>query len=343
VKTWPMSQSASTSQVFWRAEFPTQPKNEGQPMTVTKTKPELTVEREGDQFAVMNGKRRVALAYRKSDAIAFADGDITKGELTKVNKAFEAKVAKDNRERVNGVIEDEPNGTALGVGLPPLDSKMALVPYAAQRNYKTPTEALYGDLQKAFNTFNKELFEGKLPDVMITIAKARNKRGYFHPDQFKHRDDGDPLHEICLMPDSLDRPVIEALSTLAHEMVHLWQEEFGKPGKNGHHNEQWAKKMDEIGLTPSHDGREGGKRTGRNMTHIIVPGGPYDLAFAMMEAELAYVGQQVITKPKVKKKDLSKLVSICPECNAKAWSKQGLKLICYECEVTMEQEEIEAD
>lgn len=310
-------------------------------MTV-KVKPLLTIEPEGDQFAIMNGKRRVALAYRKSDAIAYADGDITKAELTKCNKAFEAKQAK---EKVDGQIEDAPTVSAKDVAL---DAEgihapsTALVPYAAKANYRTPTEALYGDLQKAFNLFNKELFDGKLPDVMITVAKAKGKRGYFHPEQFLHREDRDPLHEICMVPDSLDRPVREALSTLAHEMVHLWQEEFGKPGKNGHHNEEWAKKMDEIGLTPTSTGQPGGKRTGRNVTHMIVDGGAYDIAFAMAEADLAYVGKTVITVPKVKKKDLSKLVSVCPECNAKAWSKQGLKLICFDCEVTMKQEEVDA-
>lgn len=313
-------------------------------MTLTKTKPELTVEPEGDQFAVMNGKRRVALAYRKSDAIAYADGDITKAELTKCNKAFEAKVAKENRERVDGQIEDTPTVSDKDVAFDAEGihaSGTALVPYAAKANYRTPTEALYGDLQKAFNVFNKELFDGKLPDVMITVAKARNKRGFFHPDQFKHREDGDPLHEICLMPDSLDRPVRDVMSTLVHEMTHLEQQEFGKPGKNGHHNKEWGQMMEKVGLIPSHTGEPGGKKIGRAMTHYVLEGGPFDLASAIIEVELAYVGKVQITAPKVKKKDLSKLKSVCPTCQAKAWSKQGLKLICFDCETIMEQEEVD--
>jgi hypothetical protein len=44
------------------------------------------------------------------------------------------------------------------------------------------------------------------------------------------------------------------LSTLVHEMVHVWQETYGNPSRRGYHNRQWAEKMREVGLQPSSTG-----------------------------------------------------------------------------------------
>ena len=50
---------------------------------------------------------------------------------------------------------------------------------------------------------------------------------------------------------------------LVHEMTHLEQEEYGKPGKKGHHNREWVGLMERVGLIPSDTGAPGGKQTGR--------------------------------------------------------------------------------
>ena len=41
--------------------------------------------------------------------------------------------------------------------------------------------------------------------------------------------------------------------------------------------------MKEIGLQTSDTGAPGGKETGQNMTHYIIPGAAYELAFAKLE------------------------------------------------------------
>ena len=74
------------------------------------------------------------------------------------------------------------------------------------------------------------------------------------------------------------RPVAEVLSTLAHEMAHLWQHHHGKPGRGRYHNREWAERMKAIGLQPSSTGKEGGQETGDSVSHYIVPGGPFDVA-----------------------------------------------------------------
>ena len=68
-------------------------------------------------------------------------------------------------------------------------------------------------------------------------------------------------------------------------MVHLWQHHFGKPSRAGYHNKEWAEKMHAVGLHPSDTGQPGGKETGQQMTHYIAPGGPFQAAFADLDAE----------------------------------------------------------
>jgi hypothetical protein len=138
-------------------------------------------------------------------------------------------------------------------------------------NYQTPTAETYNGLEKAFNWFNKELFGNRLPPVMFTLTRRTGANGYFHAEQFKHRADGDATHEIALNPNTMDRDIASVLATLVHEMTHLEQQEFGKPSKGGHHNQAWAELMLRVGLTPTDTGSEGGKMTGRNVTHMIDP------------------------------------------------------------------------
>ena len=128
-----------------------------------------------------------------------------------------------------------------------------------------------------------------------------------------------------------DRSDREIASTLAHEMVHLWQEKFGKPGRRGYHNKQWATKMDELGLTPSHSGEPGGKRTGQSVTHIIVDGGPFDQSWADLESgNFTFDYQDRITNgPETVRK--IKVRYACPVCSIHVWGKPELRIACQDC------------
>ncbi|MCF8884135.1 SprT-like domain-containing protein, partial [Erythrobacter sp. SN021] len=80
--------------------------------------------------------------------------------------------------------------------------------------------------------------------------------------------------EIALNPAHFaNRKPREVLSTIAHEMVHLWQHHYGSPPRKGYHDKQWAAKMHEIGLIPTDTGEIGGKETGQKVTHLIEENG----------------------------------------------------------------------
>lgn len=206
-----------------------------------------------------------------------------------------------------------------------------------------PTTEQFAAYQGLFDYFNRELFNGDLPPCMLNFSRRARSRGFFVNNIWTEGDDA-TTHEISLNPDCLDRPAADSISTLVHEMAHLWQQAHGTPPRRAYHDRQWSAKMEAIGLMPSTTGEQGGKKVGQKMTHYIIEGGPYLTAFQRMPAELLLpwkTNGQIGKETKGKKKS-SKRKYTCPSCNANAWGKEGLAIVCGECEEAFEMEEGES-
>lgn len=143
-----------------------------------------------------------------------------------------------------------------------------------------PTRETYNELQDAYDFFNRRLFDGELPECLITLQREKRSLGYFQPHTFVRRSTGETTDEIAMNPRFFAvRSIRDTLSTLVHEMVHLWQAHFGQEkSRKGYHNKEWADQMERIGLMPSHNGNPGGKRVGEKMSHYIIADGPFDVA-----------------------------------------------------------------
>ncbi len=149
-----------------------------------------------------------------------------------------------------------------------------------------PTQATYAELQHAYDHLNRALFEGKLPDCLLTLQREKHSMGYFSAARFVGLD-GRRVDEIALNPSYFAvMPLVETLQTIAHEMVHLWQHHFGKPSRARYHNDEWANKMERIGLMPTSTGRPGGRRTGDKVSDYAIEGG------AFLEAARALVTEE---------------------------------------------------
>jgi hypothetical protein len=135
----------------------------------------------------------------------------------------------------------------------------------------TPVE--YSAFQEACDFFNTELFGGLLPNVLVTLQRHAKSRGYFSPERFGGRVEEELAHELALNPDCFPECTDEEIcSRLVHEMVHVWQQTYGKAPRRTYHDRQWATKMKEVGLHPSTTGEPGGRETGQSISHYIVPG-----------------------------------------------------------------------
>ena len=196
------------------------------------------------------------------------------------------------------------------------------------------TSEQFSNLDHAYDYFNRELFDGKLPDCMITFQRKRGAAGYFAPERYKHRDGDKHAAEIALNPDTFEGcSDLEILSTLVHEQVHAWQERFGKPSRNGYHNREWAAKMLSLGLMPSDTGSEGGKMTGQRCSHYILDGQRFDLvARNLIESGFAVRWFSNRTPSKSAK---DKYKYHCWSCGNNAWAKAGVNLVCGDCSELM--------
>lgn len=192
----------------------------------------------------------------------------------------------------------------------------------------------YAQLSAAYDYFNREIFGGKLPHALITLAYHRGARGYFRSEPFTDRAEGDRhADEVALNPFTfVGRTDKEILSTLVHEQAHLWQHHYGTPPKRPVHNKEWATKMEEIGLMPSSTGEPGGKRTGRRVSHFIIEGGLFDVAYEGCEVAIDWAG----LLPTRDRKKRSKAKYECPGCESKVRGKAGLHLRCEDCDQPME-------
>jgi hypothetical protein len=219
-----------------------------------------------------------------------------------------------------------------------------------------PTPQTYSEWQVALDYFSERLFDGQLPDCIITLTRRKNAGGYFKRRAFENVS-GAIVHEIAMNPAYLqafgDR---FALSVLVHEACHLWREEFGPrnkgglAGARGYHDNVWATKMDEVGLAPSASGKPGGARTGYRMSHYIVDGGQFDLDCA----ELLATGFAInwhdhnpgllpetppdddgSNEPQPKSRNGTRYRYTCPNCGLNAWAKYEARIACVDCSAPM--------
>jgi len=195
------------------------------------------------------------------------------------------------------------------------------------------TPAQYRTFQEAYDFFNVELFGGVLPHVLVTLQRHANAKGYFAPERFTGRVEDAAAHELALNPDEFTgRGDDLILSTLVHEMAHVWQYSYGTPPRRCYHDRQWAAKMREIGLKPTSTGEPGGEETGQSVTHYIVAGGAYAKAYARLKAAGFQLHWESARKGQAQgKKKASKTKFTCPQCGQNAWAKPDAVLICGEC------------
>lgn len=221
-----------------------------------------------------------------------------------------------------------------------------------------------------YKIMNRCLFGGNLPNCMITLERTGRALGYFRPSSFKNRE-GEVAHQIAMNPEFFE-PLgdLEALQTFAHEICHLWREVLGprncngSSGTRGYHCRAWGRKMEEIGLMPSHTGKPGGRKTGYQMADYVIKGSKFDL----LARELLKNGKHVewrdaaarhtVTPPNDELPDLEGMLLlpeggvqspprnrrkrrqtrakfVCSCCELKAYAKPSALLICGSCQVAM--------
>ena len=95
-----------------------------------------------------------------------------------------------------------------------------------------PTTEQFSSYQVMFDHFNRELFGGQLPHVILNFSRDLKRAvGYYAVNRWES--EAKKVDEITLNPDHLKRGPQATAATLVHEMVHLWQQSCGKPSAVG--------------------------------------------------------------------------------------------------------------
>jgi predicted SprT family Zn-dependent metalloprotease len=163
----------------------------------------------------------------------------------------------------------------------------------------------YITFEAAYQFLNKRLFDNKLEACVITLNCDGVRKAIFAKNSFKKQDGSGMRDEIALNSDLFAGCTdVEILSTLAHEMVHKWQHDYGQPGKNAYHNKEWAKAMKRIGLRPFNIIKPN-RETGPACAHIIMEEGLFTQACQELAAKGIKLNRQ-LQKPPVNKKQKDK-------------------------------------
>jgi hypothetical protein len=79
----------------------------------------------------------------------------------------------------------------------------------------------------------------------------------------------------------------------------------------------------------------GGRATGSRMSHYILEGGPYQLAFRALAATGWKLHLQSTPRAGESRAPSSKTKFTCPGCGANAWGKPELAIDCRRCRLAM--------
>lgn len=215
-----------------------------------------------------------------------------------------------------------------------------------------PTTEQYDAYKMMFDHFNVELFEGKLPNVLLNLSRSGSSRtvAFFAPDRWRKGEQ--VTHEISINPRHLRADSAEyTAASLVHEMAHLWQHVHGTPPRRGYHDKAWTSKMVAIGLQPRNAKTGEIAKSAHQMTvGDVLPDGSFAKAFASLPpgALLPWSCEEAAPRATVKKEEgeqgeggegegesetpapvsKNKVKYSCPKCNANVWGKQGLKIGC---------------
>jgi len=89
------------------------------------------------------------------------------------------------------------------------------------------------------------------------------------------------------------------------------------------------------GLQPTSTGMADGRETGQHMTHLIVRGGRFELAFNRLAASRWRLNLESAMRPNQQKGPSSKTKFTCGKCGQNAWGKPDLEVTCTPCRVPM--------
>lgn len=239
---------------------------------------------------------------------------------------------------------------------------------AKTKEVKTSTE-LYAKIQLVIDELDKRFFSGAKKEKIPQLVFAVNNKcrscviSYVQPDALYDKKTDTKLQYMGINPDYLDRPIGEILSTVCHELCHVYEHAYIHIPRGGYHDRQWAELMRDCGLEPKY---LNSSKTA--VTHTIIKDGAFDkfisdfvekygadyFNIVSYSAEVMRRTRKELgieddeddddtprpdnaDKP-IKKYNRNKIKYVCHGCDSKVWGKSGLSIHCNDCDCDYEEE-----
>lgn len=200
-------------------------------------------------------------------------------------------------------------------------------------------------LESLFSKFNERFYDGELQKPIITVSPDGRGRSYgwctawrAWSDSGKNIDasemslqerikmENEGFYEINICAEYLSRSLNDVAETLLHEMVHLYNLQFGisDTSRSGtYHNKNYKKSAEEHGLIAEKD-----KKYGWTRTKLSDSTKEYVESLGISQFMLC---RRFQSETNLKKQSVRKYV--CPICECKVRATKTVRIICANCNV----------
>lgn len=231
------------------------------------------------------------------------------------------------------------------------------------------TSLLYAKFEKCVAQIEECFFTGKGKHSFPKIVMAINNRvsscvvAFVQADALYDRSTAEKIQYMGINPYYLDRTVGEVLSTICHELCHIYENAFIHIARGGYHDKQWEKLMTDCGLQPKYL-----NKSKTAVSHTIIEGGEFDefvskfieengndffticeysrildlkvrkeLGLSDKDEDDGEPKPDNADKP-TKKYNRNKVKYTCESCGNKVWGKAGLNIECADCSTIFTEE-----
>lgn len=225
---------------------------------------------------------------------------------------------------------------------------------------------LYGKIQTVIDELDKRFFSGAKKEKIPQLVFAINNKcrtcvvAYVQPDALYDKKTDTKLQYMGINPDYLDRKLEEIISTVCHELCHVYEHAYIHIPRGGYHDKQWAELMRDCGLEPKY---QNSSKTA--VTHTVIKDGVFEkfvsdfkekygedyFNIVSYSAEVARRTRKELgieddeddspradnaDKP-IKVYNRNKIKYVCASCGMSLWGKGNLYIICGNCSEQLEE------
>lgn len=180
------------------------------------------------------------------------------------------------------------------------------------------------ELFKIYTYLNQCIFDSKLIDnIYLQLSYSLQSEGMFLHDKCDSPDTHEKYHEIIIDENLLNEPNNYWITVLVHQMIHLWQFQYGSNLPPRHyHNKEYISKADEIGIVIN---------CGESNKQELKANSLIMSAIAELPKNKLVIPRNVASQISKEGKSGKRFKFVCPECNSNCYAKYESLFLCGKC------------